>query len=100
MWVAATGLASLPASRRGLPVTLGRRLDGAGSLVPCRDGEVRGGALAAPGRRARGRRGRGRDPRAFDGEDPDLVVCFVSPHFVGAFEDIAFALGNLLEPGS
>jgi small ligand-binding sensory domain FIST len=35
---------------------------------------------------------------AFAGEDPDLVVCFVSPHFVGAFDDIAFALGNLLEP--
>ena len=35
---------------------------------------------------------------AFEGEDPDLVVCFVSPHFVGAFDDFAFALGNLLEP--
>jgi small ligand-binding sensory domain FIST len=33
-----------------------------------------------------------------EGDDPDLVVCFVSPHFVGAFEDLAFALGNLLEP--
>src|SRR5205814_1162423 len=36
---------------------------------------------------------------AFAGEDPDLVVCFVSPHFVGAFDDLVFALGNLLEPG-
>ena len=35
---------------------------------------------------------------AFDGEDPDLVVCFVSPHFVGAIDDFAFALGNLLDP--
>ena len=35
---------------------------------------------------------------AFEGEDPDLVVCFVSPHFVGAFDDFAFALGNLLDP--
>ncbi len=33
-----------------------------------------------------------------DGDDPDLLVCFVSPHFVGAFEDLAFALRNLLEP--
>ncbi len=32
------------------------------------------------------------------GEDPHLVVCFVSPHFVGAFDDLAFALSNLLEP--
>ncbi|MEX1007531.1 MAG: FIST N-terminal domain-containing protein [Acidimicrobiia bacterium] len=36
---------------------------------------------------------------AFAGEEPDLVVCFVSPHFVGAFDDVAFALGNLLRPG-
>ena len=35
---------------------------------------------------------------ALDGEDADLVVCFVSPHFVGATEDISFALRNLLEP--
>jgi small ligand-binding sensory domain FIST len=34
----------------------------------------------------------------FGGDDPDLVVCFASPHFVGAMEDLAFALGNLLEP--
>ena len=46
----------------------------------------------------RGRRGRGRDHRGFGGDDPDLVVCFASPDFVGAMEDIAFALGNLLEP--
>ena len=31
---------------------------------------------------------------AFGGEDPDLVVCFVSPHFVGAFDDFAYALGQ------
>ena len=35
---------------------------------------------------------------AFDGDDPDLLVCFVSPHFVGAFDDVAFALRNLLSP--
>jgi|1186.fasta_scaffold02798_2 small ligand-binding sensory domain FIST len=34
----------------------------------------------------------------FGGDDPDLVVCFASPHFVGAMEDLVFALGNLLEP--
>jgi small ligand-binding sensory domain FIST len=33
-----------------------------------------------------------------EGDDPDLVVCFVSPHFVGAFDDLAFALANLLTP--
>jgi small ligand-binding sensory domain FIST len=35
---------------------------------------------------------------AFAGDDPDLVVCFVSPHFVGTMDDLAFALGNLLSP--
>ncbi len=34
----------------------------------------------------------------FGGDEPDLVVCFVSPHFVGAMDDLSFALGNLLEP--
>ncbi len=34
-----------------------------------------------------------------DGERPDLVVCFVSPHHAGALEDIAAALGGILEPG-
>src|SRR5262249_4353180 len=34
-----------------------------------------------------------------DGERPDLAVCFVSPHLVGALEDIARALHELLEPG-
>jgi small ligand-binding sensory domain FIST len=34
----------------------------------------------------------------FDGERPDLLVCFASPHHVGAFEDIAGGLGKLLEP--
>src|SRR5689334_8329003 len=35
---------------------------------------------------------------ALDGDDPDLVVCFASPHFVGAFEDVAHALRQLLSP--
>jgi small ligand-binding sensory domain FIST len=33
-----------------------------------------------------------------DGDDPDLLVCFASPHFVGAFDDLAHALRQLLEP--
>lgn len=33
-----------------------------------------------------------------DGEDPDLVVCFTSPHFVGALDDLVFALRELLSP--
>jgi small ligand-binding sensory domain FIST len=32
------------------------------------------------------------------GEDADLVVCFVSPHHVGVLEDLAAALRSLLEP--
>ncbi|MGH9032610.1 MAG: FIST signal transduction protein [Acidimicrobiia bacterium] len=32
------------------------------------------------------------------GEDADLVVCFVSPHHVGVLEDVAGALRSLLEP--
>lgn len=35
---------------------------------------------------------------ALGGEDPDLVVCFASPHFVGALDDVSFALANLLTP--
>lgn len=35
---------------------------------------------------------------AFDGEDPDFVVCFASPHFVGAFDDMTNALRELLDP--
>jgi small ligand-binding sensory domain FIST len=35
---------------------------------------------------------------ALGGEDPDLVVCFASPHFVGALDDVSFALTNLLTP--
>jgi small ligand-binding sensory domain FIST len=35
---------------------------------------------------------------ALGGEDPDLVVCFASPHFVGALDDVSFALANLLSP--
>jgi small ligand-binding sensory domain FIST len=34
---------------------------------------------------------------AFGGDEPDLLVVFVSPHFVGALEDLTFALSNLLE---
>jgi small ligand-binding sensory domain FIST len=34
-----------------------------------------------------------------DGDDPDLVVCFASPHFVGAFDDLTNAMRNLLDPG-
>jgi small ligand-binding sensory domain FIST len=34
----------------------------------------------------------------FDGERPDLVVCFASPHHIGAFEDVAGGLRKLLEP--
>ncbi len=33
-----------------------------------------------------------------EGEDPDLLVCFASPHFVGAFDDLAHALRQLLDP--
>jgi small ligand-binding sensory domain FIST len=35
---------------------------------------------------------------AFGGDEPDLLVMFASPHFVGAMDDLTFALGNLLEP--
>jgi len=31
-------------------------------------------------------------------EDPDLLVCFASPHFVGALDDMVHAMGNLLDP--
>jgi small ligand-binding sensory domain FIST len=34
----------------------------------------------------------------FDGDRPDLLVCFASTHHVGAFEDVATGLGKLLEP--
>ncbi len=34
----------------------------------------------------------------FDGERADLVVCFASPHHVGAIEDISNGLRKLLEP--
>jgi small ligand-binding sensory domain FIST len=34
----------------------------------------------------------------FDGERPDLVVCFASKHHVGAFEDVTGGLRKLLEP--
>jgi small ligand-binding sensory domain FIST len=33
-----------------------------------------------------------------DGDDPDLVVCFASSHFVGAFDDATHALRELLKP--
>ena len=35
---------------------------------------------------------------AFGGDEPDLLVCVVSPHFAGAFEDIARALAEILDP--
>lgn len=35
---------------------------------------------------------------AFAGDDPSLVMCFASPHFVGTFDDAANALRNLLGP--
>jgi small ligand-binding sensory domain FIST len=34
----------------------------------------------------------------FDGTRPDLLVCFASPHHVGAFEDMAGGLRKLLDP--
>jgi small ligand-binding sensory domain FIST len=34
----------------------------------------------------------------FDGDRPDLLVAFASPHHTGAFEDIAGGLRKLLEP--
>jgi len=34
----------------------------------------------------------------FDGDRPDLLVAFASPHHVGAFEDMAGGLRKLLEP--
>jgi small ligand-binding sensory domain FIST len=33
-----------------------------------------------------------------DGEPPDLLVCFVSPHLVGALDDVTGAIRRLLEP--
>ena len=34
----------------------------------------------------------------FEGERPDLVICFGSPHHVGVFEDVSAGLRKLLEP--
>jgi small ligand-binding sensory domain FIST len=34
-----------------------------------------------------------------DGERPDVLVCFASPHLVGAFDEVTAALRRLLEPG-
>lgn len=36
---------------------------------------------------------------ALEGDDPDLLVCFLSPHFVGTCEDVAHALEGILDPG-
>jgi small ligand-binding sensory domain FIST len=33
------------------------------------------------------------------GEEPDLLVTFASPHFVGAFEDVVATLRQVLSPG-
>jgi small ligand-binding sensory domain FIST len=35
---------------------------------------------------------------ALEADDPDLVLCFASPHFAGAFDDMTHALRNLLSP--
>ena len=35
---------------------------------------------------------------ALGGDDPDLLVCFVSPHFVGTFEDVAHVLAGIFDP--
>ncbi len=35
---------------------------------------------------------------AFDGDEPDLLVLFVSPQFVGAMDDLTSALADLLDP--
>jgi len=35
-----------------------------------------------------------------NGDDPDLVVCFASPHFVGGLDDAVFALRNVIDPGT
>jgi small ligand-binding sensory domain FIST len=32
------------------------------------------------------------------GQDPDLIVCFASPHFVGALDDAVHALNSLVTP--
>jgi small ligand-binding sensory domain FIST len=34
----------------------------------------------------------------FEGDRPDILVCFASPHHAGAFEDVAIGLRKLLEP--
>jgi small ligand-binding sensory domain FIST len=31
--------------------------------------------------------------------DPDLLVCFVSPHFAGILDDVAHALAGIFDPG-
>jgi len=36
---------------------------------------------------------------AFGGDEPDLLVCVVSPHLAGALDDIARALTDILDPG-
>lgn len=35
---------------------------------------------------------------ALGADDPDLLVCFASPHFAGGLDDMVHALRNLLEP--
>lgn len=34
-----------------------------------------------------------------DGERPDLLVCFASPHLAGAFDEVTATLRRILEPG-
>src|SRR4029077_20723257 len=36
----------------------------------------------------------------FDGNRPDLLVCFASPHHAGAFDDVVGGLRKLLEPAA
>jgi small ligand-binding sensory domain FIST len=35
---------------------------------------------------------------ALGGDDPDLLVCFISPHLVGALDDMAGALASIFDP--
>jgi small ligand-binding sensory domain FIST len=35
-----------------------------------------------------------------EGDDPDLVVCFASSHFVGALDDMVHALRGILDPAT
>ena len=99
--MSATGLEILPASPRcsgHTPAPFGSTV-----VAPyhAADGPVPASALSQHplAAQAVGEVGRSRSSSSSTASDPDLVVCFVSPHHVGAFEDIATALRKLLEPG-